>query len=983
LQQADRRDELNSVKRAFTTHRPKAELLAPPEGAVVSLPDHKGAILDFSFGEFRLDTARKMLWRAEEYVALGTRAYAILALLIEAEGKLVTKAELFDQAWPGVTVDEANLRVQIANLRKVLGVAGRNIVTEQAIGYCFRGDVRRFVEPRPVAEIRRFRAPTGLSNPIGRERDVASVRDALIADRIVSLVGPGGIGKTTLALEIAAQVDAQFLDGICFADLSQAVDAREVAMAVAAALELPVTEGPDVVTYFRTRRLLIVLDCCERAIEAAAELADQLLSTAPGVSVLATSREALRIPGELVVHVGGLDLPPEDPLTPPAPLEFGAVALFCRTAKAVNAGFQTSGKIMTVIADICRRLDGIPLAIDIAAGLTGALEVEQIRAELEERISVLTLGRRGGLPRHRTLDAAIAWSYDALSSKEAIALRRLSVFADWFRMECALETIVFDDLDKAAAKLAVVSLAQKSLLNVESRDGFLVYRLLETTRHFAVARIESVEEAWTLGSMHAAYILRRLTSMDWERYSPTRDRRAALILVKDVREAVAWSYAHGRDPGLPLELTIAAERLWLELSLFAEHGQRMKQANDWLEQTGVADSWLRACVLTGLAAGVLYDPLDADRIDIVHKALLLTDTLSDRELYMRNLFNASYFHVVRHQAYESDDFAKRLLAEARAAGREDVVVFATISGAIPWLEMGRWNDARATFEKFLKTSPKEPPRSVSIYFGFNISSVCLFELGTIDCLQGDLKRGFERIDEALLLTAQDQHAQTRFQVLFFAACWAGFQSGDRDRARRYLDMLEHQARDFGPWVFMTSVYKAWLAFIDGRLSEASTLLEAFLSVGIPCASLDGTFQLLYSDVCRALGNLDGAERAVSKVLSLSTGPDDPFMVGPALRAQADNLVARGDAAAFAKAGLLYGRAIENARKHGAIMFEIPAVLGLANLERLQGRCNRARPLLADLLDRATALEMPAADTIQALLRDLVGADHAGVQHRLA
>jgi DNA-binding winged helix-turn-helix (wHTH) protein len=286
--------------------------------------------LELVFGDFTLDMERKMLWRGADYVPVGHRAFAILASLLENPGRLVSKAELFERAWPGISVDAANLRVQIGNLRRLLGPLGREIVTEQSLGYSFQGEVRA-ASVSPAAQIaQRFFAPENLVRPIGRETEIARLDAALASHRLVSIVGTGGIGKTTLALELARRLDGHHLDGVCFVDLSMATQAQHVVTTVASALHRPVQNDAtaDVLTCLRTRRLLMVLDCCEGVIEPVATLVSTVLSHAPGISIVVTSREALRLPGEFVEQVNGLDLPPPD-VTPAMAPHFGAMALSC------------------------------------------------------------------------------------------------------------------------------------------------------------------------------------------------------------------------------------------------------------------------------------------------------------------------------------------------------------------------------------------------------------------------------------------------------------------------------------------------------------------------------------------------------------------------------------------------------------------------------------------------------------------------------
>lgn len=551
---------------------------------------------EFTFGDFTLDPERKMLWQGQSHVPVGHRAFAILALLVENPGRLVTKSELFERAWPGISVDAANLRVQIGNIRRLLGSFGKEIVTEQALGYSFQGEVRLAPLSRPARMTERFFAPANLTAPIGREGDVSALEQALAQHRLVSIVGPGGIGKTTLALEVARRVDADFLDGICFVDLGAAVEEPDVLAAVAAALQRP-AQSPcqaDILVSLRTRRVLMVLDCCERMIESVAHLTEAILANAPGVSVLATSREALRLPGEFLLHAGGLAVPP-----PNCPIEqamrFGGFALFMRASSAAGADLPAHGHDVALIADICRRLDGIPLAIELAASLSGMLALQQIRQSLDERMSGLVPARRGGPARHRTLDATITWSYDMLGEIEALALRRLSIFAGDFSLAAAQKVIVYGEIDAASATRVIAVLAQKSLLSSRIGADGAHYRLLETTRHFAAGRLTDPDERSDLSRRHARYLLETLRA--WEPNIPSVLREeTAFSLARDVHAALERVFADSHAGRLGIELALAAKNLWLALGLCDDHARWIRRAEEALPRRAAKPESRGICV---------------------------------------------------------------------------------------------------------------------------------------------------------------------------------------------------------------------------------------------------------------------------------------------------------------------------------------------------------------------------------------------------
>lgn len=930
--------------------------------------------MDLSFGDFRLDAARKMLWRGQTYVPLGARAYAILTALLENPGRLVSKSELFERAWPGVSVDAANLRIQIAQLRRVLGDLGQNIVTEQSIGYSYTGEVRQVSEAGRAPIATRFHAPATLLKPLGRQHAISSVIEALKSHRLVSIVGPGGIGKTTLALDIAERLEGEFQDGVCFVDLSLAVDEKAVANAVAAALERPVTNNPmeDVGTYLRTRRVMLVLDCCERAIKPIAEFTHAILTKAPGVVVIATSREVMRVSGEFVEQLEGLALPPQGPVTAEQALEYAAIALFNRSATATNAHFKLNDDTAQSVAAVCRGLDGIPLAIDLAAGLTGTLGLQQIADGLAQRMSLLAFGRRGGESRHRTLDAAIAWSYDTLTSSEATTLRRLSIFADAFTMEAALEVVVFGVLDRSSAELAIVSLAQKSLLNVSFRIQAPEYRLLDTTRVFAASRLGIEDEMRDASASHAQYVLKRMPEYGSQLF--VTDQGTTVSFAKDIRAALDWAYREDVKTLLPIYLTIGAEPIWLKLRFYSELYSRMTQARTWLEEIGGDGSTYDHCmaaVMTGIANSTIYDAGAPEKINDVEHALQLAKAVDDFELIARNLHFAFFYHTVRHHGNEALAYAEELRDRGRAAGLQEVEDFASANAANALLQIGDWPKAQAIVDRFVHTEPEIKPTTSAINYVFFTYLWSLLVGSILAGSKGEVTKCFDYADRAIALCGGNLRDQTRFHVLYFAACRMACRCGDFSRGKIYLDMLERLAQDYAPWQFMILSYQGWVAFGEGRVQEAHRLLEKFCSVPASKTLLSGTIHLVLSDVRRLVGDLDGAERAASEVLAVRSNEQDPFMVGTSLRAQADVIVARNDPGEIYHAAGLYARAIENSRAHGAFTTEVPAALGLARLEISQGRSEVAREILADLVERVPdGHDLPLIRAVSDLLAEL-------------
>jgi predicted ATPase/DNA-binding winged helix-turn-helix (wHTH) protein len=536
-----------------------------------------------SFGPFSLLVAGRLLKRADEPIPLGGRALDVLITLTERAGEVVSYRELISIAWPNVTVDEANLRVQVATLRKALsdGEHGaRYISNVTGRGYCFVASVSRSTGRLTVAEgssdgeqLRKL--PPRLARMVGREEAVRAVSEQLAAERFVSIVGPGGIGKTTVAISVAHALLNGFGDAVSFVDLSLLTNPRLVPTAVASALGFMIqAHDPfgSLVAFIGDKKLLLILDNCEHVIDSAAELAERVVSEAPQAHILATSREALRVEGERVHFLYSLACPPgHADLTATEVLRYPAAQLFMERAAASGHGAGLSDIEAPIVGTICRRLDGIALAIELAASRAGSLGIRGIAELLDNRFSLLWHGRRTALPRHQTLNAMLDWSYNLLPEPERAVLRRLSVFVGDFTVEAARSVAFETEGEEASTADALDSLLAKSLISTSWISGSTYYRLLDTTRAYARAKLADRGEEARVARRHAEFysvflqsdeIMRsRIGKHDLSKYAPH---------IGNVRAALEWALSDRDDPAFGVALVAQSAPLLLGLSLLEE-----------------------------------------------------------------------------------------------------------------------------------------------------------------------------------------------------------------------------------------------------------------------------------------------------------------------------------------------------------------------------------------------------------------------------
>src|SRR6266850_421063 len=473
---------------------------------------------NLQFGPFELSSRERVLRRDGVMLPLGSRALDLLIYLADRPGEVIAKQELIDHVWSDVTVEEGSLRVHVAAIRKALGdgqFGNRYIANIKARGYSFVGTVVPLAgstESRNDKVRHQGRLPVRPLMMIGRETVVSQVSDKLRKERFVTLLGPGGIGKTTIALAVGRAVAEEFGGKVHFVDLESLTDPRHVAGAVATSLGLALKSkdpGLELVDLVRSQKLLIILDSCEHVIEAVALVAEQLYQETEQVHLLTTSRELLKVEGEHCCRILPLDVPPDgSEQTAHAVLRYPAVQLFVRRVAARSGSVVLTDEEAPFVAEMCRKLDGIPLAIELAAGQVAALGLKNAVARLE----LLKLAHRSAVARHQTLKATLDWSYNLLSNEERIVLRRIAPFVGHFTLESA--RYVAGEIGAGTGEIfdAIAGLVEKSLIATRIDETQAQYRLLDTTRAYALEKLEEHAEVDVVLRRHAEYMAAYLES---------------------------------------------------------------------------------------------------------------------------------------------------------------------------------------------------------------------------------------------------------------------------------------------------------------------------------------------------------------------------------------------------------------------------------------------------------------------------------------
>lgn len=575
------------------------------------------------FGPFQLSAVRRQLLLEGQPVSLGSRSFALLLALVEHAGEVLSKDTLMRLVWPDSVVEDSNLRVHMAALRKALGVpagGGQYILNIPLRGYSFVATVERLrpassaAEPPPPQAHRPVpRLPAALTRLFGRDEVIADLVRRLPEQRHITLVGPGGAGKTSASLAAARQLESVSADGAWFIDLAALEDGALVPSAFVTALGIQdsaATPIPAIVSFLAGKRALLLVDNCERVVLAVAQMCEALLSALSQTLILATSREPLLSAGEHVYRLAPLKLPPsQGTLTREQYLAYPSVQLFIERAAATGDGFEADAASLATIARICRRLDGMPLAIELAAARVESFGIGGLATTLDEHILVLSGGRRTAPARHQTIGATLNWSYQTLSAEEQRVLRRLSAFQAMFGLDAALDMFASDE--RLRVPQLVSELVLKSLLTADVSSEQVRYRMLDATRAFAWERLVQAGERDEAGRLHAAHCGRLAHAIKTTWPGTSASEAAATWLadsarrLDDLRLAFEWSLAH-HDVALACQLLGDASELWFQLALTAEFLGRAERALSLLRLSTGVDPMVELTLCAGLSQAMVH-----------------------------------------------------------------------------------------------------------------------------------------------------------------------------------------------------------------------------------------------------------------------------------------------------------------------------------------------------------------------------------------
>jgi len=921
-----------------------------------------------AFGRFSLSLRARRLERDGQAVKLGSRALDILIALVERAPAVVATRELMTRVWPDTVVEDNNLRVHIASLRKALGEG--HVTNIPGRGYCFVSPVVHTPTPAAASPAssrdHRSNVPSRLARVIGREELLGELVDHVARDRLVTITGSGGMGKTTVAIAVAHALLAELDGDACFVDVAALGDARQVLTAIAASLEVSLHSEDAVaslIAYVQTRHALILLDNCEHLVGVIAPLVERLVSETSRVHVLATSREPLRVAGERVFRMGPLAGPlAADGLTAADAMTFPAIQLFVDRAIASGARTVLTDEDAPIVAQICQGLDGIPLAIELAAGRVEAYGIPGLARLIANRFKLLWQGRRTALARHQTLGSMLDWSYNLLSSVERTVLRRLSILVGRFSLDDAAAIASDPELDHEQVVDLLGGLVDKSLISLEYDQRDLRYRLLDTTRSYASAKLDEHRERPVIAHRHARrlcdYLARELANLD--------GAQDTLSVLGNVRAALTWAFSEQGDPHLGVRLASGSARLFLGLSLLRECHRWVETA---LEHLAEADRGTREEMELQAALGVslMFTRGNSQAThDALSRGLAVADALDDPEQQLRLLGAFVVFHDRVGQFRESVAIARRSEPAARRSGDAAALL---ISDWIIGTSLHLLGDQAAAERRCRSATTAEAKlkRIAPYYYGFDHRIRGLVGLARVLWLVGRPEEAM-RVAHQTIRESEDLRHPVSLAISLVWTSSVFLWSGDRGTAAGIIErLIVHAERhSLGPYVHVGLGLRGELAVKHGRPEEGLELLRRARDAlrehhhGI----LDTVFATAQAEALGQLGRLAEAVVEIDRAIACAEHKGDSFDLAEMLRLKSSFVAAASPDEA--ERGCL--RAIQIARAQGALGWELRAATSLARLWIARGEGRAAHALVRGLLDRFTeGLQTADLRAAQALL----------------
>jgi predicted ATPase len=805
----------------------------------------------------------------------------------------------------------------------------------------------------PAVPVATTNLPTTISSLVGRAGEVAELLELVETHRLVTLTGAGGIGKTQLGLEVARLALPHFADAARVAELGPLVDPELIQDAIARALgiESGFNRRPadQLAAILGRKRLLLMLDNCEHVIESVARIAETLLRGAPGLHILATSQEPLAAEGERVYRVTPLEVPPTDGGGAAAALGHSAVELFVERAQAVDPSFTLDDYTAAHVSKICRHLDGIPLAIELAAARVATIGVEALATRLDDRFRLLTGGRRTALPRHHTLRATLDWSYGLLHEAERAVLRRIAIFAGSFTLEGASAVAAGGPIDAVQAANHVTDLVSKSLVTFDVRASVPRYRLLETTRAYALDKLAESGEFAAVVRRHARYYQELLASAEsgW-RTTPARELVARYAPeIDNIRAALAWAFEPHGDAQIGIALAAASVPLWKLLSMLGECRDLVGRALARLAKAPGGQTRHEMVLQAALVTSSMWanGPAGMSRVAL-ERAVELAEQLGDAEYLLQTLYVTWGYRLRLGEFGASLTAAERFCEVAENAGDNAAALTGTRLKGISLYYFGEHAVARAEMERVLDEKLAHLHGASALRFGLDQRIAAFGNLARILWLQGFPEQATRAAAAAVKEARALNHANSLCMALCDGACGLAAMAGEVHMVDELATTLIDSADKHGLEIWRSDgvAFKGWVAVRRGDNDLGIHLLRrTFDSFRAKRVELRYTiFVEALVSALAASGRLAEGLAVIEQGLDGSARHERRWCIPELLRIRGE--LALGDGRASDAEGDFI-EAIDLARRENLRPWQLRAATSLARLMHHRGRTTEARDLL--------------------------------------
>lgn len=899
----------------------------------------------YAFGSFELIPDRGVLLLDGVPVPMGSRAVKILTILTRQAGKVVSGQELLEQVWPEANVVESNLRVHLTNIRKHLVAATGEtnaILTVPGQGYQFNLEVKTY---RTTSKQRTSSNLPGLwTELVGREVDIERLLKDVEAHRFVTVVGSGGIGKTSVAISSGWRAAEMHEDGAVFVDFTTSTTRTMLASRIAGALRLPVsttTIEHSVIEYLREKNILLILDNCEHVIDAATALIEEILRECENLHVLATSREPLQGEGEYLHHLPALAIPPADRGTHTAVevLAYAAPKLFVERAQASQPWFFLTDADAQHLVRVCSRLGGIPLAIELAAARVDLFSLESLTKELDSSLDLLTRGRRTAQERHKTLRATLDWSYKLLSDDERLLLNRLAVFQGAFDREGAAAVVGDSVLTEPQIMDGITSLAAKSLI-FGSREGQVpIYRLLESTREYALGNLRRDDDLKDLHTRHALYLRdlsKKLAPQNGFVTPGGLDRYRRLI--DEVRSAIAWAFSPEGNPSLGTELAVASAYIWYQVSLLGEYTEVANQALSVMRGMPNSDK-AELELLLAKAVGI-FDTLGS--VPELHssaaRALELATQLDDHVGIAWALSILWRYHHGMGEYEQSLGVTEQLKIEADA-GHDSTDLYTRLA-MLSLLYLGRLDGARK-YALNAGQFMRDKELSLRGAYDYDTNAFIKSSMARIYWLQGFVEQASALADESVELALDARHSTGVCFALAMGGCAVKLWNGEFQLAERNIALMQDYSRAANSmyWQNYVEVFRSGLPSVIAQY-DARSRRELGLRSRWDSRHWEN-FSVLQPGY------------APTKMLERAQRDRCWWCTPEILRLEAERLCLDEGAAAKKMSESLLGLALEVAMEQGALLWRLRILTSLVGLHRTGAGLREAATLLAETINEFT------------------------------